>query len=554
MGTHISFVKSVTMDGWSPATLAQLLHSNNSSVNSSLPVSSCISPGVGPPPPSSSSSKPSGAELLIKYSSDAALLYRTKLSARAAGRPEPAEIDESIRPKPKLSLEEIRRRTGGGKAGGGGGVGGSSAGGGRIPPPFSSLASGSRTRAAVLLVLSLGVALLCAFLRPTAVVASPLLSAEVVSWRSRGEIVKLAGSGGRGMFNVDSCFSEGGKGTAKNDRQETHVVVLIHGFPSSSYDYHNVYDSLGRTLSAGAPGVNVRLIAIDHIGFGFSDKPAGDQQEYTLGRHANNLWALLNSKGLYPDDDVTKAPYIHFVSHDMGDSVLTEFVAQTYEKQGRGEGSPSRPFAGLTFTNGGMEYSLINQRLGQKLLTSRFGGLFVRLVPGRVRRLFSALQLRSIWGKDKSQMETDIADILTLNDVGGGQDLMDLLCYYLKERPVQEERWFHNLRKAALCEDGTVKPCDNPDHTNDGTRKRRSKGDDDKRQTTTTPVHLVWGDNDAVSPMSIPTFVREKRLNKGAELTVVEGGGHFWMLENPTRWVKEIARIIGEDIRTATSR
>jgi pimeloyl-ACP methyl ester carboxylesterase len=264
-----------------------------------------------------------------------------------------------------------------------------------------------------------------------------------------------------------------------------------------------------------------------------SEKPAGDRSEYTLGRHASNLHSLLDLKGLFPPG-AKSAPHIHFVSHDMGDSVLTEFVAQAHESRGL----PSRPFASLTFTNGGMEYSLINQRLGQKLLTSRFGPYFVSLVPQFVRRLFSVAQLKSIWGADKSSMSKDVADIVALNDVSGGLDIMHMLCQYLNERPVQEKRWFENLRKTVLCEDGH-KPCAADPS------KRSAK---DRKQT---PVHFVWGNRDAVSPMSIPNFVIEKRLNSGGTLVEVEGAGHFWMLEKPGRWVEEITRVISKEIRVA---
>ena len=47
-------------------------------------------------------------------------------------------------------------------------------------------------------------------------------------------------------------------------------LVLLHGFPSSSYDFRALLDELpGRAA-----------IAFDYLGFGLSDKPA--DHEYTL--------------------------------------------------------------------------------------------------------------------------------------------------------------------------------------------------------------------------------------------------------------------------------
>ena len=53
----------------------------------------------------------------------------------------------------------------------------------------------------------------------------------------------------------------------------------------------------------------------------------------------------------------------HVVAHDMGDSILTEMLAQ-YEKKLLPDAFNSF-FKSVTFTNGGMRYSLINFRLSQ---------------------------------------------------------------------------------------------------------------------------------------------------------------------------------------------
>lgn len=51
------------------------------------------------------------------------------------------------------------------------------------------------------------------------------------------------------------------------------------------------------------------------------------------------------------------------VSHDMGDSVLTEILAR--HQRGALPGHFDNFFLSITFTNGGMVYDLINKRLGQ---------------------------------------------------------------------------------------------------------------------------------------------------------------------------------------------
>jgi pimeloyl-ACP methyl ester carboxylesterase len=66
-------------------------------------------------------------------------------------------------------------------------------------------------------------------------------------------------------------------------------VVLLHGNPTWAFLYRNFIPPL---VDAGH-----RAIAVDHLGFGRSDKP--DRPElYTIERHAGRLYALLESLDL----------------------------------------------------------------------------------------------------------------------------------------------------------------------------------------------------------------------------------------------------------------
>lgn len=68
------------------------------------------------------------------------------------------------------------------------------------------------------------------------------------------------------------------------DEGEGPVVVLVHGNPTWSYYYRNVVKELSSFC---------RVIAIDHIGCGLSDKP--QDYQYTLENHINNLASLLET-------------------------------------------------------------------------------------------------------------------------------------------------------------------------------------------------------------------------------------------------------------------
>ena len=60
----------------------------------------------------------------------------------------------------------------------------------------------------------------------------------------------------------------------------------------------------------------------------------------------------------------------HLVSHDMGDSVLTEILAR--HQRGALPEYFNTFFQTVTFTNGGMVYDLINKRLSQVLNCTPF--------------------------------------------------------------------------------------------------------------------------------------------------------------------------------------
>lgn len=54
------------------------------------------------------------------------------------------------------------------------------------------------------------------------------------------------------------------------DENSTRPALLcLHGFPTSSFDYYQMYPQLRRTFD--------RIIFVDFLGLGFSDKPVSKQ-------------------------------------------------------------------------------------------------------------------------------------------------------------------------------------------------------------------------------------------------------------------------------------
>lgn len=67
------------------------------------------------------------------------------------------------------------------------------------------------------------------------------------------------------------------------DEGQGDVLLFVHGTPSWSFEFRNVIKYLSKKY---------RCIALDHIGFGLSDKPAG--YDYSIQNHTATLLKLIN--------------------------------------------------------------------------------------------------------------------------------------------------------------------------------------------------------------------------------------------------------------------
>lgn len=90
------------------------------------------------------------------------------------------------------------------------------------------------------------------------------------------------------------------------------VVILVHGNPTWSYYYRHLIVALREDF---------RVLALDHIGCGLSDKP--NDYRYTLEKHINNLENFLEHLGL---------DSFSLVLHDWGGAIGLGAVVGRTEK------------------------------------------------------------------------------------------------------------------------------------------------------------------------------------------------------------------------------
>ena len=90
------------------------------------------------------------------------------------------------------------------------------------------------------------------------------------------------------------------------DEGQGETILFIHGTPSWSFDFRNVIKSLSK---------NYRCIAIDHVGFGLSDKP--EFYDYSTQNHSWTLEKFVLDLGL---------KNINLVLHDFGGPIGLDFA------------------------------------------------------------------------------------------------------------------------------------------------------------------------------------------------------------------------------------
>src|SRR6266852_4427114 len=98
------------------------------------------------------------------------------------------------------------------------------------------------------------------------------------------------------------------RGPAATARTEPPTLLLLHGFPTSCYDWRGVVELLSR---------RARTIAPDLLGFGLSDKPSA--YSYSLFQQADTIEELLTTLNVHG---------AHVVSHDLGTSLHSELLAR----------------------------------------------------------------------------------------------------------------------------------------------------------------------------------------------------------------------------------
>jgi len=254
------------------------------------------------------------------------------------------------------------------------------------------------------------------------------------------------------------------------------VLLLIHGYPTASFDWAKIWPKLTTQF---------HCVTLDMPGFGFSDK---SPKKYLIKEQADAISEVIRHLG------ITSA---HVLSHDYGDTVAQEMMAQQLEN------NLAFNIESLHLLNGGLFPETHRALPIQKLLLSPIGGLLIRFLNKNAIRK----SMHNIFGSNTPPSDQDIDDFWTLISANNGHQHMHLLLDYMKQRKQYRERWVSALQNA------------------------------------NAPLRLTAGMADPISGAHM--VARYKQLIPNADVIELDQIGHYPQIESAEAVVNSIASFLG---------
>ncbi|WP_250655707.1 alpha/beta fold hydrolase [Alkalimarinus coralli] len=244
-------------------------------------------------------------------------------------------------------------------------------------------------------------------------------------------------------------------------------LVLIHGFPTSSWDWHVLWPALTERYF---------VIAIDMIGFGFSDKPV--DYDYNIIDQADLLSGFLRELGVKRCD---------LFSHDYGVNVAQELLARQLR------GTHDCEIQSACFLNGGLFPEAHQPIPVQRLLSSPIGGIVSRFIS---RSTYEKALCR-LFGSSNQPDQELLQSFWELVEYNNGLGLVHRLIRYIDERRCHRDRWVEALLHSRI------------------------------------PMRFINGTEDPASGSAMAD--RYENMIANSDVVRLEGVGHYPHLESPQR-------------------
>ncbi len=226
---------------------------------------------------------------------------------------------------------------------------------------------------------------------------------DVRTWEARGRQIRV---GDRSVWVLDvPALDDSGGG---DDGGENPLLVL-HGFPSCSYDWRLVLDSLR---------AHRHVVAVDFLGFGLSDKP---DVRYSMRLQADVVEGVARTLGLTS---------VALLTHDMGDTVGGELLARSLER--------TLPFevSRRVLTNGSIYIGMAHLTNGQQLLLSLDDAATDLVVADGFKA-----GLAGTFSPNSNVADDELEAQWLFAERNGGNRLLPRTIRYIEDRRAEERRF-----------------------------------------------------------------------------------------------------------------
>ncbi len=269
-----------------------------------------------------------------------------------------------------------------------------------------------------------------------------------------------------------------------NDTQAIPLVCL-HGFPTSSWDWQPILPQLT---------INFRVITLDFLGYGLSDKPLN--YDYQINDQADIVEDLLKFLGIHQ---------YHLLAHDYGDTVAQELLARNHSQKlaiRKNTNTPS--ILSCCLLNGGLFPETHRPLLAQKLLASSIGKWLSSILPFKVVRNALSKTFHPNFSLPKDEWHILQGFMQYHRGIQAQHKLID----YMQQRRINRQRW--------------VEPLQNPP----------------------CPILLINGEDDPISGQHM--VQRYSELVQNPKIISIKQCGHYPQLEKPDEIVTALLNFHNE--------
>lgn len=211
-----------------------------------------------------------------------------------------------------------------------------------------------------------------------------------------------------------------------NNELEKPTIFLLHGFPTSSFDYFKLWQQFNNL----AQEKRQSLLTFDYLGYGFSDKPL--DYEYSLFDMADMCERLLLHL------DIRR---VTIIAHDVGDSVAQELIRRDNLK------SIHFTIEKCALLNGGIFYNDYVPVISQNILRTPylgtiFGSYLFKYPPFRY-------SFSKIFGQMKNPTPEELYDMFLTIRYNQGNKVLVKTIGYLNDRKSYGDVWIDALNETS---------------------------------------------------------------------------------------------------------